>query len=63
MDNQDILKMVEEKWGEYLEVLPLEQRFLETINILCNTIRSLQQENTFLSRLKGYEHGIRNIKC
>ena len=47
---KQILEMVDEKWGEYLEVLTPSERNSRVVEILLNTIISQQSDITYLTR-------------
>lgn len=54
MTHEQILEMVQEKWGEYLETLPEQEKQHTVAKILCNTIISMQQQITYLERVKCF---------
>ncbi len=45
-----ILQVVEEKWREHLEMLPIEERFIGLAKIVANMLYKTQQENIYLKR-------------
>ena len=55
MDCQTVKKLLEEKWGEHLEMLAPDLRHDEVVKILINTIISQQAHITFLTRLRDVQ--------
>lgn len=45
-----VMSMIEEKWQEHLEMLPIEERFIGLSKILAHMLYKQQQQNIYLQR-------------
>lgn len=50
--NNEILDDINEKWGEYLEMLSPNDIEKAQITILCMEVKKLQEENKYLRKLR-----------
>lgn len=55
MKQQHILSMINDKWGEHLEVLTPRKRRMMVQRILLNTVIRQHNEITFLTRLRSVQ--------